>query len=60
MNDDMRGQGARDHSRINVYVPEDVTHWTKELKISEKRLKELVSRVGVSANQVREALRTKG
>jgi hypothetical protein len=59
MADDMRGQGARDRSRIDVHQPEEVRHWTKELKISEERLKEIVARVGVSANQVREAVRTR-
>lgn len=59
MPDDMRGQGARDRSRINVHEEEEVRHWTKELKISKERLKEIVARVGVSANQVREAIRTR-
>lgn len=59
MADDMRGQGARDRSRIDVHEPEEVRHWAKELKISEERLKEIVARVGVSANQVREAVRTR-
>lgn len=58
MADDMRGRGARDHSHINVHEAHEVQHWTKVLNISEKRLKELVARVGHSANQVREAIRT--
>ena len=59
MPEDMRGKGARDRSRIDVREKAEVQQWMKELRISEERLKEIVARVGCSANQVREAIRTR-
>lgn len=56
MTDDKTDRGPQDRSRINLSEDYEVRYWTNALGVSEARLRELVDRVGSSANAVREAL----
>ena len=57
MSDDLTNRGPRDRARINVSEDHELRYWTKELGVSEERLKEAVKAVGVSVESVREHLR---
>lgn len=56
MSDDKTKRGPADRSRINVNEEYELRYWTKELGVSEQRLKELVSKHGVMAADIRRAL----
>jgi hypothetical protein len=56
MADDKTKRGPADRSRINVNEEYEVRYWTKELGISEERLRQLVARYGVMAADVRKAI----
>jgi hypothetical protein len=56
MADDLSDKGAQDRARINVNEPHEVRYWTKALGISEERLREVVARIGTSAQDVRKEL----
>lgn len=56
MSDDKSNRGPQDASRINVNEDYEVQYWTKELGVSEERLKQLVEDHGVSVEAVRRAL----
>ena len=57
MSDDKSNRGPADRSRINLSEDYEVQYWTKELGVTEERLKEAVAAVGFSADKVREYLR---
>ncbi|WP_447988277.1 DUF3606 domain-containing protein [Achromobacter spanius] len=57
MSDDLTNRGPQDRTRINVNEDHELRYWTKELGVSEERLKEAVKAVGVSVESVREHLR---
>lgn len=57
MSDDLTNRGPQDRARINVNEDHELRYWTKELGVSEQRLKEAVKAVGVSVEAVREHLR---
>lgn len=57
MSDDLTNRGPQDRTRINVNEDHELRYWTKELGVSEERLKEVVKAVGVSVESVREHLR---
>ncbi len=57
MSDDLTNLGPQDRARINVNEDHELRYWTKELGVSEERLKEAVKAVGVSVESVREHLR---
>ena len=57
MPDDKEDRGPADRSRMNVNEDYEVRCWTKELGVSEERLRALVKAVGPSAEMVREALK---
>lgn len=57
MSDDKSNRGPADRSRIALGEDYEVAYWTKELNVSEDRLREVVGRVGNSAEAVRDALR---
>ena len=44
-----------DRSRINLDEIHEVKYWTRELRVSESKLKELVAKVGAAADKVRRA-----
>jgi hypothetical protein len=58
MSDDKTQRGPRDRSRINLSEDYEVRYWTKELGVTEDRLRELVRQHGNSVEKIREALRT--
>ena len=58
MNDDTWAHGEPDRSRINVNQEHEVRYWTKELGVSEERLRSTVAEVGTCAVEVREYLRS--
>lgn len=55
MSDDKSKTAPQDASRINVNEDYEVRYWTKELGVSEDRLRELVKEHGTSAEKVRAA-----
>jgi hypothetical protein len=57
MSDDTSDRGAADRSRISLSQPWEVRYWTETLGISEQELRDVVGRVGNSADAVRAALR---
>ena len=56
MADSLNERGPQDRTRINVNEDWEVRYWSKELGVSENRLRELVKQHGVSADAVRRAL----
>ncbi|MCS3505028.1 DUF3606 domain-containing protein [Achromobacter sp. JUb104] len=57
MSDDLTNRGPQDRARINVNEDHELRYWTKELGVSEQRLKEAVKSVGVSVEAVKEHLK---
>ena len=57
MSDDKNNRGPQDRSRISLSEDYEVGYWTDALGVTEDRLREIVGRVGNSAEAVREALR---
>ena len=55
MADNPKDRGPQDRSRINIHEEWEVRYWTKELGITEERLRALVARVGPSVDAVRKA-----
>lgn len=56
MSDDLTNRGAQDRARINVNEDHELRYWTKELGVSEQRLKEAVNAAGVSVEAVKKHL----
>lgn len=56
MTDSSQNRGEPDRSRINVNQEHEVRYWTKELGVSEERLRQAVKEEGTSAEKVREFL----
>lgn len=56
MADDKTNRGAQDRTRVNVNEEHEVRYWTQALGVSEEKLREAVSAVGVSADAVRQHL----
>ncbi|WP_263418695.1 DUF3606 domain-containing protein [Terriglobus albidus] len=56
MADNLKDRGPQDRTRINVNEDWEVRYWTKELGVTEDRLRHLVQLHGVSADAVRRAL----
>jgi len=56
MSDDKTNRGPADRSRIALGEDYEVAYWTRELGVSEERLREVIGRVGNSAEAVRTAL----
>jgi hypothetical protein len=57
MSDDLSNRGAADRSRVNVNEPHEVKYWTQRFGCSEAELRAAVSRVGVNARDVENALK---
>jgi hypothetical protein len=57
MSDDLKNRGAQDRARISLTEDHEVAYWTKALGVTETRLREVVGKVGNSAEKVREELR---
>jgi hypothetical protein len=56
MADDKMNRGAQDRSRINLHEDYEVQYWTKALGVTRAELERLVTKYGISADEVREAL----
>lgn len=52
MSDDKTKRIPQDASKVNVHEPYEVEYWTKKWGVTETKLKEAVSKVGVSATAV--------
>ena len=59
MTDDVKKVGNADRRLISLQEPYEVRDWCKSLGCTEAELKAAVTRVGHSAEKVREALRKK-
>jgi hypothetical protein len=57
MADNLAKRTPQDSSRISTSEEWEVRYWTKELSVTEERLKELVREHGNSAAKVRDAIR---
>jgi hypothetical protein len=61
MSDDPKQRGKPDRSRINLSEEHEVRYWTRELGVSEEKLRGAIAALGSSsATRVREFLRTIG
>lgn len=58
MSDDKSARHSPDNKRIDVNDPNEVRHWSKSFGVTPEKLKELVARVGTSAEKVREAAKS--
>ncbi len=56
MSDSLKDRGPQDRARINVHDDWELPYWTKELGVSEDKLRKAVEKVGVSADAVRKEL----
>ncbi len=56
MADNKNKTRPQDSSRINVNEAYELAYWSKALKVSKEKLKEVVSKAGTSARAVREFL----
>lgn len=56
MTDDKSNTGGQDRSRIALGEDYEVRYWTDALGVTEEKLREVVGRVGYSADAVRDAL----
>jgi hypothetical protein len=54
--DDKNNRGPQDRSRINLSEDYEVRYWTEALGVSKDRLKQVVEKVGNSAEKVRQEL----
>jgi hypothetical protein len=57
MSDDKTNRGARDRARINVNQDYELRDWAKSLGVDEHALRNAISAVGDSADEVREYLK---
>lgn len=57
MGDDKRNAGSPDSKRINVNEPYELRDWSKRLGVTEETLRRTVSRVGTSADAVKDRLK---
>ena len=54
--DNLNRRVPEDPQKININQSWDVEYWTKELHISEKKLRALVAKVGVNVADVKKEL----
>lgn len=54
--DDLTKKGPQDRTRINVNEEHELRYWSETLNVSPERLREIVQQVGVSADDVRNAI----
>jgi hypothetical protein len=59
MSDDLGKKGTQDRSRINMNEKWEVQYWTRELGVDEETLRNVVQRVGASADKVRSELNSR-
>jgi hypothetical protein len=56
MSGDKSNTRAQHRARINVDEPYELSYWSKELGVSEEKLREFARRHGVSAETIRAVL----
>ncbi len=59
MPDDRSRRESPDRERIDIHDEHEVRKWAMSLKVTPEQLKAAVSKVGTSADQVRQYLRGK-
>jgi hypothetical protein len=59
MPDDRSRRESPDRERIDIHDEHEVRNWAMSLKVTPEQLKAAVSKVGTSADQVRQYLRGK-
>ena len=57
--DNLKNKGPQDRSRISLSEEWERKYWMESLGVSEQKLREAISKVGNSAEQVKNHLRTK-
>jgi len=60
MSDDSDRRGPQDRARISLEQAHELRYWTERLGVDERRLREAVAAVGVSADAVERYLRANG
>lgn len=55
---DHEGKGSPDGECIEIDKPNELRHWSRELRVDERTLKAAVREAGASVSAVREFLRT--
>jgi hypothetical protein len=53
MSDDLQNRSPQDRSRVSVNEEWEIRYWTKELGVTERRLRDAVKAAGTSAEKVR-------
>lgn len=53
MSDDLTHPGAPDPEKVNIGQQHEVDYWTKALGVSEEKLREAVSAVGVMIKDIK-------
>jgi hypothetical protein len=56
MSDDKTKKGPQDASRINIHEPYEVEYWHQKFNVTPQQLRDAVSKVGVSVENVRKQL----
>jgi len=59
MADNLQDRGPQDRARINVNEPHEVAYWAGKFGVSGDQLRNAVADVGVSADAVEQALRSR-
>ncbi len=60
MADSKDNRGPQDRSRINVNEDYELQYWSEKYGVSKEELRQAVEKVGVSASDVEEYLRSNG
>jgi hypothetical protein len=59
MADNLQDRGPQDRARVNVNEPHEVSYWTQKFGVTADQLRNAVTDVGVSADAVEQALRSR-
>ncbi|SDY65312.1 Protein of unknown function [Lysobacter sp. yr284] len=60
MSDDSHRRGPEDRARISLEQAHELRYWTERFGVDERRLREAIAAVGVSADAVERYLRANG
>ncbi|KQZ06528.1 hypothetical protein ASD21_02525 [Caulobacter sp. Root1455] len=59
MADNLQDRGPQDRARVNVNEPHEVSYWTRKFGVTPDQLRDAVTDVGVSADAVEQALKSR-
>ncbi|KQY35507.1 hypothetical protein ASD38_02825 [Caulobacter sp. Root487D2Y] len=59
MADNLQDRGPQDRARVNVNEPHEVSYWTRKFGVTPDQLRDAVTEVGVSADAVEQALKSR-